>query len=258
MSVRNRAFFALFGMIFASTVGCGGHSSVPHVKVTATPTASPTPNGPPTPTPTAAVTATPYSTPAALGLPPTPTPLAPNSQALAVPSRPIDSGDAFAFAGTTTQSYVYRNVTPPPTSSTTYAVTQNVSVTGPTSYAGQSGVSDFKTVEVDSQPNQTITVTTYTYYGTAAYQSSTGFYTYGYTSADTNGQQLAVTYPAPLLLDVLPEAAGATWTNGAAETLNARPTNISAAATPANTGDGAFGPEIIARIWLRSTVPVAP
>src|SRR5271156_4262324 len=133
MSVRNRAFFALFGMIFASTVGCGGHSSVPHVKVTATPT----------PTPTAAVTATPYSTPAALGLPPTPTPLAPNSQALAVPSRPIDSGDAFAFAGTTTQSYVYRNVTPPPTSSTTYAVTQNVSVTGPTSYAGQSGVSDF-------------------------------------------------------------------------------------------------------------------
>ena len=51
---------------------------------------------------------------------------------------------------------------------------------------------------------------------------------------------------------------GAHIWNGAAETLNPSPTNMSAAATPRNTGDGAFCPEITARTEVRLTLPVEP
>src|ERR1700758_2594618 len=51
---------------------------------------------------------------------------------------------------------------------------------------------------------------------------------------------------------------GAQIWKGDADTLNPKPTNISAAATPTNTGDGAFGPLMAARTMVRFTVPVAP
>src|SRR5262245_47005072 len=48
-----------------------------------------------------------------------------------------------------------------------------------------------------------------------------------------------------------------TW-NGDAETLNASPTNISAAASPTNSGFGASGPVINRRMLLRFTVCADP
>src|ERR1041385_3475131 len=49
---------------------------------------------------------------------------------------------------------------------------------------------------------------------------------------------------------------GAQIWNGAAETLNARPTNINAAASPTKTAEGAPGPTIALRMAFSMIVPV--
>jgi hypothetical protein len=147
----------------------------------------------------------------------------PLSSALAVTTRPLQNGDAFAYAGTTTKTFVYSGTTPEPQATTVYAVTQNVKITGPTSYAGASNVFDVNAVETDVSALQSTGVTTDTYDAELTSGSSTNLVTYGFTSTDTSGESLAVTLPSVNsgngLLDELPEKAGARWTNGPAQSL---------------------------------------
>jgi hypothetical protein len=151
------------------------------------------------------------------GATPTPTPLVVNS-------RPLQSGDTFSYAGTTTKSFVYSGTSPEPASTTVYAVAQSLAVTGPTAYDGSSGTFDVKDTETDTSPLSQLGLTTNTYYALLPRGATTNLVTYGYTSTDTNGESLAVTIPnvndGNGLLDELPEAKGQTWSNTPAETVN--------------------------------------
>ena len=132
-----------------------------------------------------------------------------------ITSRPLQSGDAFRYAGTTQQNFVYFGAAPNPASSTTFTIAQNVAVTGPTSFNGASNAFDFKTSETDTSPLQSIGVTSQTFYGT----SGSNYVTYGSATTDTNGESLSVALASPHIVDRLPEVSGDSWTNDAAETL---------------------------------------
>jgi hypothetical protein len=151
------------------------------------------------------------------GTPPTPTPLV-------VDSRPLQSGDTFSYAGTTTKSFVYSGTSPEPAATTVYTIAQSLAVTGPTAYDGSSNTFDVKDTETDTSPLSQLALTTNTYYALLTTGATTNLVTYGYTSTDSNGESLAVTIPnvngGNGLLDELPEAKGQTWSNTPAETVN--------------------------------------
>ena len=176
MTRSSRGLFLFFGLAITVTVGCGGGGGA---------TGGPPPVGP---------TGAPFAT---------------------IGTRPLASGDAFAYAGTTQQSFVFMGAVPSPASNTTYTVTQNVAVTGPVSFNGQTSAFDFKTSETDASPLQSIATTTDSYYGT----SGSNYVTYGYASRDTLGEALNVAYGAARIVDRLPEVRGDMWTNTAAQTL---------------------------------------
>ena len=204
MGLGNRALFVLLGVLSAVTVGCGGGGgSAPNPIRTQTPT--------PTPTPAATSTRTPTSTPTASG--------APNP----VASRPLASGDTFTYAGNSLETFLYRGASPNPSGTVAYTITQQVTDDGPQAFNGASPY-DLHTVETDRGTNQTIAVTTDAYYATGAYSATqTGFYFYGYSSSDSNGQQITekITGVSPTngLLDILPETQRQTWSNTGAQTL---------------------------------------
>ena len=171
-----------------------------------------------------------------------PTPLA---SALAVTTRPLQSGDTFAYAGTTTKTFVYSGTTPEPQSTTVAAVTQSVKISGPTAYAGASNVFDVNVVETDASALQSIGVT------------------YGFTSTDTSGESLAVTLPSVNsgngLLDELPEKAGQSWTNGPAQSLNeSSPGGLTSARSTAADGSYVDTTDFPIGSIYASPVPGAP
>jgi hypothetical protein len=146
-----------------------------------------------------------------------------------VTSRPLNAGDTFSYAGTSLESFLYHGATPNPSGTIATVVMQQVTDEGPASFNGASPY-DFLTSETDAQqsPSKTITVTTNAYYDMGPYTGSqTGFYTYGYTSSDSEGQNIADTLAtvgynggAPNgLADILPETGQQTWTNTEAQTL---------------------------------------
>lgn len=166
---------------------------------------------------------TPHPTPTATGLA-TPTP-SPVPSPVSVPNRPLNNGDSFAYAGTTTQSFVYEGASPSPAASSVAGVTQSVAVSAPASFNGVSALYDFHTNETDTTPLQTTTIATDTYYASVASGASSNLVDYGYSSTDNFGETLLVQYGAsgaavPVVIDELPEVPGATWSNTAAESLN--------------------------------------
>ena len=215
--VVRRALVTMLGIFFVAITGCsgGGGGSAPKPAPTSTPTQAPTlgPTGPPTPTPMPIVTAT-----------PTPMPTQPPSgSAIANTARPLHNNDAYAYSGTTQQTFVYSGTSPKPSSSTLSTVKQNVAVTSNATYNGTSGLYDFKTTETDTSSLQTLSITTDTYYGTLASAGMTYLIDYGYASSDSNGEKFSVTStnPGPLngLIDVLPETSGAAWSNSGAQSI---------------------------------------
>lgn len=131
--------------------------------------------------------------------------------------RPANSGDAFAFSGSLTQNdtFAYPAPTLPPTS-VTANVTQAVSATATANpYASGGSVQDFNVVETDAYPTQTYKTTTDYYYQLA----SADFDLLGYSAIDDQGNTTAVQYATPQIVDELPEAANASWTNSPAMTL---------------------------------------
>ena len=187
------ALFALWALVALGLAACGGGSS--------SPTPHPTPSGVPTPTPS------------------------PVPSAVSVPNRPLNNGDAFSYAGTTAQSFVYQGASPSPAASSLASVTQTVAVSAPSSFNGVSALYDFHTNETDTTPLQTTTIATDTYYASLTSGASSNLVDYGYSSTDNFGETLLVQYgasgaPVPIVIDELPEVPGANWSNTAAETLN--------------------------------------
>ncbi len=244
--VERRALLALLCVTLALGVGCsggGGSPSGPSATSVPTPVpskgASATP--PPTQAPTPIVTASPTPMPTA----------APSAAALSNPARPLHNGDAYAYAGTTQQNFVYSSVAPTPVStsaaSTTFAVAQNVTVTSPATYGGVTNLADFTTTETDTSPLQTTKIKTDTFYGTASGGSGiTDLLDYGYTSVDSLGQKFAVTttnaqalQPTNGLIDVLPEISGSAWSNAGAQTIVQSEAD-GFAATRTYAGDGSY------------------
>jgi hypothetical protein len=228
MSVGNRALFVLLGVLSAVTVGCGGGGSAPNPVRTATPspvaTATQTQAATPTPTPTATATTSPAptATPSAGTPTPSPTPM-PTGAPNPVASRPLTSGDTFTYAGNSLETFLYRGAAPNPSGTVAYAVTQQVTDDGPQAFNGANPY-DLHTVETDRGSNQTLAVTPDAYYATGAYSGTqTGFYSYGYSSSDTNGQHITekITDVSPSngLVDILPETQAQAWTNNGAQTL---------------------------------------
>lgn len=130
--------------------------------------------------------------------------------------RPANAGDAFAFTGTLNQSatYAYPKPTLPP-SNVTANVTQSVSVSATANPFGPGTAQDFKTVEADAYPTQTLTTTTDYYYQLA----NANFELLGYNAVDDQGNTTSVSYSTPQIVDKLPEASGASWSNSPAMVL---------------------------------------
>ncbi len=223
--------FFLLCASFALGVGCsggGGSSPAPIAPATTAPTATPTA----TPLPVKSIAPTASSSPSVapsvapiVTASPTPVPTAPPaSAAIANTSRPLHDGDKFSYAGQTLQTFVYNGATPNPSATMLATVTQSVAVSGNASFNGASGLYDFRTTESDTTPVQQTTLTTDTFYGTVSGPgSTTDLVDYGFTSADSRGEKLGVTFtnPGPTngLVDVLPETSGAAWSNTGAQTI---------------------------------------
>lgn len=242
MRLRNRGLFVLLAGVSAVLIGCGGGGGgsgggpVPTTVPTrtATPTAGPTtattaPTGTPT-TATGAPTATPTAVPTVAGSPTAAPTALPTGSANPVSSRPLNSGDTFSFAGNSIEAFIYYGATPNPSGTIPETIAQTVTDEGTSSFDGATP-EDLKTTETDVQqsPAKTTTVTTNTYYANGSYSvSQTGFYTYGYTSSDSDGQQITDTLANVGdtsgtfngLIDVLPETGEQTWTNTAAQTID--------------------------------------
>ncbi len=167
----------------------------------------------------------------------------PAGPALANPARPLHNNDSFAYSGSTQQTFVYTGASPKPSSSTLFAVKQNIAVTSNATFNGTSGLYDFKTAETDTSPLQSISISTDTYYGTVAGVGSTYLVDYGYASSDSNGEKFIVTYanPGPTsgLIDVLPETSGTAWSNSGAQTI-AQSESSGFTASRAYAADGSY------------------
>jgi len=167
-------------------------------------------------------------------VPPTATP-APVTTATPAPN-PTASGDAFAYAGSLTQTFtVYGTPAPAPSpsatpmpvstpwiSTVTQNVTQNVTVASGQSFNSQSGLTGFTTKETDAGQQTTTTVTSQTYLSYAPDSSrpnGVDVTEIGTSSSDSNG----VSFQSALasgngVVNKFPGLAGAQWTNGAART----------------------------------------
>jgi len=217
----NRALFALLGCVSAVTSGCGGRGApvapiAPAVSASVSATPTPTPvtgTATPTPSPTATPTATPTPTP-------TPTPTATPTP---ISARPLASGDTFAYAGSLLQTFVYYGSSPNPNATFAATISQTVTDVGTKPFDGAHPY-DLNVNEVDLSETERQTVTTDAYVAMAPYSSTqNGYYTYGYTSTDSSGQSITDLFADVTngngLLDILPESAGAVWSNDAAQTI---------------------------------------
>jgi hypothetical protein len=159
---------------------------------------------------------------------PTPTPSpSPSAAVTGAIYHPPDNGDTFAFAGTLTTTYARPSQypTPEPTQTAFATVSQAVTVKNPATFNGTTNAVDFNDVETDVQtaPAQQTTSTTTDAYFTFSNTIVTGnFNELGFTATQDNGYTVTVTYGSGNgLVDILPETAGATWSNTPALTTSA-------------------------------------
>lgn len=156
-----------------------------------------------------------------------PTPAA--SSAAPSPSPyPQTDGTAYSYAGTLTQTFQsFPEVTAPgtpspePTSVTTVAVTQQITVKADQAFNGGSGLTGYRDVETDAQSSglKTTTSTTDTYETVAQSGSTQSLLDYGTEYVDEAGDTMTTSYSPSRIEDELPESAGASWSNGAGATV---------------------------------------
>ncbi len=136
-------------------------------------------------------------------------------------ARPAAVGDTFAFSGSSQESdvYTYPVGSPFPSTATAAKISENVVVTASSDPLG-SGGTDFHSTTTTVGTTATRTATGDSYYSTVSAGSGTNFVLNAQQSVDDSMNTYAWTYTTPQILDVLPESAGATWTNSPAGTYN--------------------------------------
>ena len=136
-------------------------------------------------------------------------------------ARPAAVGDTFAFSGSSQESdvYTYPVGSPFPSTATAAKISENVVVTASSDPLG-SGGTDFHSTTTTVGTTATRTATGDSYYSTVSAGSGTNFVLNAQQSVDDSKNTYAWTYTTPQILDVLPESAGATWTNSPAGTYN--------------------------------------
>ncbi len=141
---------------------------------------------------------------------------------------PRTDGTAYTYAGTLTQTFQsFPEVTAPgtpspePTSVTTIAVTQQITVKADQAFNGGSGLTGYQDVETDAQSSglKTTTSTTDTYETVAQSGSAQELLDYGTQYTDEAGDTMTTSYAPSRIEDELPEMAGASWSNGAGATV---------------------------------------
>jgi hypothetical protein len=153
---------------------------------------------------------------------------------------PSTSGDAFAYAGTLTQTFTrFGTPAPQPTTGATpqatstpwvTTVTQNVaqavSVTNGATFGGQSNLTDFTTKETDTGVRSSVSDTSDAYVAyvpDATRKNGVDVTLAGTSWLDSNGNSLqAIDAAGNGLIDAMPEAPNAKWTDSAARTETER------------------------------------
>ncbi len=165
-----------------------------------------------------------------------------SSQATVFTQRPANAGDTFAFAGSLNQTdaYTYPQPNPLPATNVTAGVTQSVAVSTTPNPFGAGTAQDFNVSESDAYPSQTLSSKTdYFYQLTSPTAGSSQFQLLGYKSVDASSDTTSVQYTTPLIVDELPEVAGAAWTNTPAQTLSETTVNGDTIARTVNA-DGSY------------------
>jgi hypothetical protein len=135
---------------------------------------------------------------------------------------PVTEGTTYAYAGTLTQTTtrimptIGPTLPPMPDSNISANISQNVTVAANQNYNGVSNLYDIATTETRSTRLQSTQSTTHAYYGFSDNGSNTNFLLYGTNWADDNNNKVTYQYPAPQIVDRLPETGGDTWTNSGA------------------------------------------
>jgi hypothetical protein len=142
---------------------------------------------------------------------------------------PRTPGDSFVYSGQLQQAFQsFPELAPPsaspePISQTTENVTQTVTVATNQTFNGASGLTDLHSAETDALTSglKTTTSTTDTYESAPA-QTGTSAQLLGYGSqfTDEAGDTISTLLAPAIVLDQLPETAGAQWSNGAAATID--------------------------------------
>lgn len=138
-------------------------------------------------------------------------------------NRPAANGDTFHYGGTLTQTFWRPSQpgpsnapSPEPTATTNWTVDNLATVKTNAVFHGRNGLTDFSYNETDTGL-QTITTLTDDYLSFPA-GGNGPLYDVGYSSADSNLVSLDVQLGAGNgQIDILPETAGAQWTNNAAQ-----------------------------------------
>ncbi len=135
---------------------------------------------------------------------------------------PATNGDTFAFAGIESQNSVFTYPSPGPSLppfSQNLNVTQSVTVSNaapPPNLTAPAGASDFQTLENDIYPLRTFVTTTNTFYT----QNSASVLDYGYSTSDSVGDVLTVSYkPSQTILE-LPLGTAKQWSNAPTAVIN--------------------------------------
>ena len=155
---------------------------------------------------------------------------APAPSPTSVPSPyPRTQGDTFVYSGQLQQAYqTFPEVvapgspSPAPIVTTTINVTQTVTVRANQTFNGASSLTGLHSVETDALASglKTTTATTDTYEALLTNGATAQLLDYGSQYADEAGDTVSTLLAPAAVLDQLPEAAGAQWTNSAAATID--------------------------------------
>jgi hypothetical protein len=140
---------------------------------------------------------------------------------------PNTGGAAMVYSGTLTQSFqtfpeiAAPSASPEPVSTTTQHVVAEIAVQTNQSFNGNNGLIDLRAAETDTDSNglKTTTSTTDTFESTAQNGSGSKLLEYGSLFVDESGDRTTSSYGSPLILDQLPDTAGAQWTNSPAASI---------------------------------------
>jgi hypothetical protein len=142
---------------------------------------------------------------------------------------PRTQGDTFVYSGQLRQAFqsfpevvAPGSPSPQPIVATTVNVTQSVTIRANQTFNGASGLTGLHSAETDADASglKTTTATTDTYEALLQNGSTSQLLSYGSQYADEAGDTISTLPAAPVVLDRLPETAGAQWANGPGATID--------------------------------------